>query len=392
MIDRRILIAPLIAAGLTLSACGSTEGGSNGAAEGASSGEVVKIGALNPLTGPAAIYGEEARQGSDLAAKQINQRDGKCVDGQAAELIHEDDKASPEAGVTAVQKLLTREQVNGIVGGASSAAVLAEAEVTRDQIVHVNTTAQADEITEDGGSMLFQMNITTTQYIDYFNTYISEQVKPESIVYMGEDSVYNAGVVELLTTGMGEAGIDLVEVASYQSDTNDFTPMLNRLKSQDADALVIADGAPARMATLMQQLRQVGGFDTVLVAPGVVSQGVIDAAGGAMDGVITGDVYSSNVDTPANKAFVAAMEEEYPGVEVTKVMELNYEGVYALCDAMTAAGTSTDQEAIADAMREISIETPRGMVTFGELGRAQAPGFFIQEVRDGELHVIDQIG
>jgi branched-chain amino acid transport system substrate-binding protein len=374
-----------LSVGLLAAGCGSASGEASQAGE-------VKIGTPNPLSGAGAIYGEEAKQGATLAVKEINARDGKCVNNMPATLVAEDDKASPEAAVTAVQKLMTREQVNGIVGGASSAAVLAATQLTKDQLVHINTTAQADEITEKGGSMLFQINITTSQYIEFFNSYIADKVKPQSVVYMAEDSVYNAGVLKLLQAGMDKAGIRLADTALYQSDTNDFTSILNRLKATGTDTLIIADGGPARMSTLMQQVRQVGGFKNVLVAPGVVSQNVIDATGKAMDGVITGDVYSSTLDTKANKDFIAAMKAEHPGVAITKVQELNYEGIYALCGAMTAAGTATDQTAIAEAMRKLSLDTPRGTVTFGDKGRAKAPGFFIQEIRDGKLAVIDQIG
>lgn len=370
--------------GLSISSCAAL--GIGGHEDG-----TVRIGTPNPLTGTSAIYGMEAEQGASLAVEQINQRPGKCFNNEVAELVREDDKANPEASVTAVRKLMLREGVNGLVGGASSAAVTASVELTRDKIVQINTTAQSDTITEHGGSMLFQMNMTTSDYIKKFNDFIVHEIQPSSIVYMAEDSVYNAGVVELLEPGMAAAGIKLADVALYQSDTNDFTAMLHRMKATGADALVLADGSPSRMSTLMQQVRQIGGFDTVLVAPGVVSQNIIDATGEAMNGVLTGDVYSPGIDNEHNEQFVRAMNEKFPDAAITKVQELNYEGIYALCDAMTSANSKTDQEAIAEAMRRLSVETPRGLVTFGEKGRAQAPGFFIQEVRDGELHVIQTV-
>jgi branched-chain amino acid transport system substrate-binding protein len=378
------IVIGAFASSLLLSACGGSGGSAGGG------GEVV-IGVVNPLTGPAAVYGEEAKIGFELALDEINARDGKCADGQRAKLLYEDDKGTPEGGVTAVQKLMTRERVNAITGGSNSSVVLAEASVTKDQIVQINTAAQADAITEDGGSMLFQINNTVTQNSKSFNEYLVNTLKPTSVAYMGEDTAFNSGVLDILTSDLAAGGITLVGAEKYQTDTNDFTPILNKLKSKNPDVLYIADAFPARTATLLQQVNQVGGFDKIVISPGVVTQGSIEASGKYMNGAITGEIYVSSIDTPANKRFVADFQEANPGKFPGKVEVLSYEAIYAICDAMQEAGSTTDQKAIAKAVDTLAIDTPRGTLEFGEKGRAIAPTFFIQEVNDGKLNVIDEV-
>lgn len=385
---KSVIVSVIVAAALPLAACGSAAGGGG---SGSPSGGEVKIGVPNPFTDAAAVYGQEAKTGAELAVQQINARDGKCVGGQPVTLLFEDDKGTPEGGVTAVQKLMTREKVNVIVGGSNSSVVLAEASVTKDQIVQINTAAQADAITANGGSMLFQVNNTVTQNGGAFNKYITDKLKPSSLVYMGEDTAFNAGVLETLKSDLSASGIKILDTAKYQSDTKDFTPILNKLKSAGADALYISDAFPARAATLLQQVKQVGGFGTILISPGVVTQGYIDAAGSNIAGAITGDIYSPKIDTKANKAFVEAFQADNPGKTPGKVELVNYEGILAACDGMTKAGSSTDQKAIAKAIASLSIETPRGTLKFGDKGRATAPSFFVQRVEGGNLKVIDEV-
>jgi branched-chain amino acid transport system substrate-binding protein len=381
-------IATLAMSTLTALALIGCSSPTEGSAEG--EGGAVHFGIVEPLTGAAAIYGQEAKRGADLAAKEINATDEKCFDGNPIELTYEDDKGTPEGGVTAVQKLMTREKVNAIGGGANSSVVLAEASITRDQIVQINAAAQADAITEDAGSMFFQINNTVTQNGKAFDTYITETLKPASMAYMGEDTAFNAGVLANLQGDMSAAGIEITDSAQYQSDTTDFTSILNKLKASGGEVLYIADAFPSRTATILQQASQVGGFSQILISPGVVSQDGVDTAGKYMEGVITGDIYVSTLDSPENEAFVAAIEDEYqtlPG----KSELVNYESVYALCTAMQNAGTSTDQEKIAQALADLELPTPRGTLTFGEKGRAVAPSFFIQQVKSGKLEVIDEV-
>jgi branched-chain amino acid transport system substrate-binding protein len=380
---KKLIVGSLIAPMLLLTACA---GGPSG-----KSTEGIKIGTLNPLTGPAAAYGEDAKRGTELAAKEINARDGKCYNGAGIELIHEDDKASADGAVTATKKLLTRDRVNAIVGGASSTASLAAATVTKDQVLHINTLSQSDQITAEGGSLLFQINNTVTQNGDAFNSYITKDMGIHSMVYIGEDSVFNQGTFALLEKDLTAGGIHLVDKAVYQTDTTDYTPILNRLHQAKADAIYIASGDPSRTANILQQLRQIGDFGQVLIAPGNISEAPIKAAGANIEGVVSGDIYTATLDTPENQAFIKAFQTEYPDRIPGRPELTNYEGIYLVCEAMRAAGTSTDQAAIGDAIKGLTLKTPRGNLSWNEKHWPVTEAFFIVRVKNGKAVVIDKV-
>ena len=65
--------------------------------------DVIKIGAILPLTGPAAQYGKMLKNGMELAKEEINANSG--VDGKQIEIIYEDDQSQAAAGVSAINKL-----------------------------------------------------------------------------------------------------------------------------------------------------------------------------------------------------------------------------------------------------------------------------------------------
>lgn len=379
------LVVALTATAL-LTACGAGGGGDTAASGG---GEPIKIGVAIPQTGDAATYGQDARRGYDMALDEINARG--ILGGRKLELVYEDDKGTPEGGVTAVQKLMSQGGVSAVTGGTNSSVVLAEASVTKDKILQVNAAAQADAITETGGKYLFQVNNTVTQNGNAFNKYIVGQVKPKSIAYMGENTAFNSGVLKTLRADMDKAGIKVTEAVEYQADTRDFASILNRMKSAGADVLYIADAFPARTAIIMQQVRQVGGFNKILVSPGVVTTSSIAAAGPDINGVITGDIYAPTLDTEANKAFVEKFKTRNEGKLPGKGELVSYESLLAIAAAMDKAGSDTDYDKIAKAMDALELPTPRGTLSFGDKGRASAESFFIQSVDAGQLKVIDQV-
>jgi branched-chain amino acid transport system substrate-binding protein len=75
--------------------------------------EPIKIGAIAPLTGDAAVYGEPARNVIQMAVDEINAAGG--IKGQQIELIFEDGKCNGKDGASAAQKLANVDKVQVII-------------------------------------------------------------------------------------------------------------------------------------------------------------------------------------------------------------------------------------------------------------------------------------
>lgn len=354
----------------------------------ASAADPVKIGVAAPLTGAAASYGADTRLGAEAAADRINAAGG-ILGGRKIELVFEDDKGMPQGGVAAVQKLMSVNRVKAITGGTNSSVVLAESSITRSKILHVNGAAQADAITDQGSPWLFQINNTVSANSRAFNGYLTKVVKPKTAAYMGENTEFNKTVLEHLKTSLAAAKIELVNVSTYDADTNDFTSIITRIKSLNPDLLYVSDAYPARASQLWKQVRQLGGFRAEAMSPGVVNPAMIKAAEGAMNGVLTGDIFVPTEPSAGTKAFVVEMKKkisEDPG----KVHLVAYESVTLIAAAMNKAGTDSDYAAISKTIRDNAWTTPRGSLKFDEKGRATAPFFFIQQVKDGQLVLLEQ--
>jgi branched-chain amino acid transport system substrate-binding protein len=111
---------------------------------------------------------------------------------------------------------------------------------------------------------------------------------------------------------------------------------------------------------------------------------------GAMNGVITGEIYMPSLEGDANKAFVDAYKKKN-GAEPGKGPLVAYEAVKVIAAGMDKAGTDSDYNKISAAIRSTPLATPRGELKFDAKGRASAPYFFIQQVKDGQLSQIDRV-
>jgi len=114
---------------LGLAACGSDSGGSAGGSE---SGPI-KIGAVFPLTGPAAPNGDWAKLGTEIAVKDINAAGG--IDGRQVEVAYGDDQLEAQKAVTEMTRLVNQEKVDMVLGPLSSDPTLA----TLPQLKSTNT-------------------------------------------------------------------------------------------------------------------------------------------------------------------------------------------------------------------------------------------------------------
>ena len=89
--------------------------------------KVINIGAILPLTGEGAKYGDAAKKGINLAVKEINSAGG--INGKSVQIIYEDSQGDPKAGVAAMQKLVITDKVSAVIGDLLSSVTLAIAPI-----------------------------------------------------------------------------------------------------------------------------------------------------------------------------------------------------------------------------------------------------------------------
>ena len=108
----------------------------------------IKIGAIMPLSGAAALYGELSRKGLDLAETEINTQGG--INGRPIKLIYEDDKGLPADAVTAFNKLKDIDGIKFVVSEMSSIALAIAPLANENQILQMDASATTPDYTSVG--------------------------------------------------------------------------------------------------------------------------------------------------------------------------------------------------------------------------------------------------
>ena len=106
----------------------------------------VKIGMLYPITGGGAIYGSPAMTGHRMAVDELNSQGG--ILGMDVLSVERDTKLNPATAAAAAKEMITKDGVNVIIGGLSSAVGLAISEVAKqEKVVYIATIPKTIQLT-----------------------------------------------------------------------------------------------------------------------------------------------------------------------------------------------------------------------------------------------------
>lgn len=317
-------------------------------------GDTILIGAVGPLSAPGSFQaGTEMRNATEMAVDEINDAGG--VLGKQVELIFGDTEGLPERGTAVVERLITQNNVVGLTGEYHSGVGLTEIEVAHKYgVPFVQAETWADEITSSGYPEIFRIAPSIDFYSSIATNYIAE-VGWESIVFVVEDSDYGHLQSESWVAQLEALGITDVEVYFADADTEDFTPILQRIMQDPPDMLagVITGIGNSRM------LRQACDLGLAPTAETAYYASVDSQYPEFWENV--GDcgqyVFYTYVGLPESLwnektgGFIANYEERYKQAPGGSAMAA-YDATYLLLNAIEDAG-STDSQAIIDALEAI---------------------------------------
>lgn len=362
--------------------------------------EVVHVGLVLPLTGPAAgPYGLSMERGYLLARDDIN---SLIYSGARINFITIDDMSTAEGQVDAFSRLVEM-GVAAIVGiGISTNAIQSLPIAQENQVVALSSLTSASGLTSIG-DYIFRTALAT----DVQNprgvqvTHAALGYEKVAMIYDDAD-VWSTSSHEELDKALNALGVEKLATQTFQTGDTDFTEQLNAIIASNPDALFIS-GLSAEVVGVMMQGRELGLPSSV---PYIVPElGVYDVerAGDAAEGTITFTTWISASDATLNQMFVENYRNTY-GIEPDAWAAQSYTALYILYGAITKAQydagiespttvLSTDSKAIRDALATAQdVETILGTFSFDANGNAIYDPFVLV-VRDGNFEMFgDEVG
>ncbi|MBS7533685.1 ABC transporter substrate-binding protein [Ancylobacter sonchi] len=325
---------------------------------GAAGADELKIGLISTLSGPSAALGQHLRDGFLLAVKQ---RGGK-LGGEAAEVIVVDDELKPDVAVTKAKALVDRDKVDFVVGVVFSNVMNAVAKpLAESKTFLISANAGPSTLAGEGCSpYVFSASYQNDQNHEVLGKYAQDKGY-KKVVLMAPN--YQAGKDSLAGFKRHYKG-EVAEEIYTQLGQLDFSAELARIAAAEPDAVFTF--MPGGMGVnLVKQYRQAGLADTVpFLSAFTVDETTLPATQGAALGLYSGAAWAPNLDTPENKAFVAAFEKEYGYVPALYAAQA-YDAALMIDAAVKGLGGKLDdKEAVRAALKKADFKSVRGAFSF----------------------------
>ena len=313
--------------------CNSSNGGDEGAAR-------IKIGAIGPLTGGAAIYGNAVKNAMELAVEEVN-----AEGGVQFELNFQDDAHDAETSVNAYGILMDwgMQMLVGPVTSTPAAAVAAEAEA--DGVFMLTPSASSVKVIE-GKTHVFQMCFSDPNQGVGSADYMSEHGigKSVAIIYRSDDA-YSVGIYEKFVSEAAIKGINIVYTGTFEeANKTEFSSQLTAAKQAGADVLFLPIYCES-IAPLMTQAVSMGYDVDYFGVDGM--DGILEVEGfdtSLAEGAYLLTPFSADATDEKTTHFVEAYKAKYNEVPNQFAADA-YDCVYAIYEACNAEGVTADMSA-----------------------------------------------
>ena len=343
-------VACLVLAG-GLVACGDDEddGGDSGGG-GGPVGEVV-IGASLPITGDLADYAPPGKKAAEIAIDQIKKAGGQVT------LEIADNQTNPEGAVQAARELVAKD-VNCIAGAWASTDTIptARSVTIEEEIPLISPSSTSTDITgiEDNGLVARAVPADNLQGPALANL-IEESIggaEGKTVNVGARDDSYGAGFVEFFVEAWEAKGGTIGEQVLYDPDQPSYNSEAQQLTSGNPDAFVIVD-FPETFIKVGPALERTGNWDPAktFITDGLASDDL--AKEEFMQGV-RGTAPGTPEEGASSVAFGQLYEQSPPQDVPRQTFDAQNFDAVILCYLAAVAAGSTDGQAMADALQDVS--------------------------------------
>jgi branched-chain amino acid transport system substrate-binding protein len=223
--------------------------------------------------------------------------------------------------------------------------------------------------------------------------YLVPKLGFKKVAYLAVNNDWGRSMANAVTKMMDKTGgkVLFVEYASV-AETN-FTPMLTRIKSSEADTMILTTSIQS-VAMILKQFRELGMKMNCFVTSAIPAEKVIDIAGKeASEGVYFFNRYVAYSPPKGkeeeNKKLIEAYQKTYPGKAPDMYVAFGYDAVLIMADAIRRAG-EVKADKIRAALEKTDFFGLTGGVRFDENHHSQ-PRVSISQVRKGVPEIVYQL-
>jgi branched-chain amino acid transport system substrate-binding protein len=356
-------------------------------------GDPVKIGVIQPLSGPVAASGNYIRMGAEIGRDWINSKGG--VLGRPVQLLIEDNKSDPKEAATAAEKLIVKDKVPVIVGAWGSSMTLAAMPKLEEYgVPMVVETSSAATITKRGNPWVFRISPPSEMEALGLEKYLKDfGVKQADFLAVNTD--WGRGAAAAFGDLLKRSGASVGATEFMDQAATDMNAQLTKIKAGPGDTLFLTTSVE-QITLVLKQAQEQRLVRKVITTGGSSSPSqLIKQAGAAAEGSYHILFFlpwfpEAMPDGKLAKAFVDEWNKRgHPFEGLTEGFR-GHDGVLTAAEAIRIAGRP-DPKAVRDALWKVNITGVNGPIRFEKDGPAgkesgqSKPSIFIVQIKDGKI-------
>ena len=363
-----------------------------GSTTGDSAGEDYVFSVIAPFTGPNAQYGEAYRRAIDLLVEQVNADGG--INGGKVIVEYHDDKNDAKEAVSLATNVANDDRVLGCVGSQSSTPSMAMAPIFQNAGVTLISPQASHNDFAAIGDYIFRTVYLQTEISNAIAQGIYDMLGDDvdqikaGIIYMNTD--WGIGFNESVTAKLEDLGGEVLVAETYVSgQTQDFTPLLTKIKNSDCNVLVLGSNY-SEGGQLVKQAKMLGIDLPTFGSASMYKQEFIEIGGADAEDVYVTTMFYADNQSPQYLAFKEAYNEKYDEEEypIDEYAVKGYDAMKILIEGATEYGH--DRAGIRDYAASLT-DWPgvSGTLTMDEEGNPSG-SLYLMQVKDGEFVMVQE--
>ena len=354
--------------------------------------EPLRIGVIQPLSGPVAQSGQNVLWGAEIARDEINAQGG--VLGRKIELKVYDSKNDPAEAINAANKLLTSDKIKIIMGCWGSSPTLAVLPILEQAGVPIVVeTASNVKVTDQGLKMVFRIAATSVQEANGVADALFKNLKIKKAAVIAVNNDWGRGGYNAYADAIKKSGGEVLPAEFVEDSATDFYPQLTKIKGSGADTIII-NSEVGQIALIVKQIKELKLPQAIVSAGGSnFSDALIQLAGKeAAEGVYSAQhnvawAPESTANPEKAKVYLEAWKKaNHEWLGVSEGLR-GYDGIHTIAETVKKANGSDDPKDTVPALRNLDFKSVATRVKFNEKGQSDVQMYLVKVV-NGKTEVV----
>ncbi len=361
------------------------------------SGSTIVLGAPLGLTGSLTKESKLTQQGYNLWLDWINARGGIVVNGvkHKVTIKYYDDTSNANQSAVFMQKLITEDHANFLLGPYGSAATATDAAIAeQNQIPMVEANGAAQSIFNQGYKYTFGVLSPANKYLQgVIDMAVTLNPKPTTIAMLSADDNFSLEVANAINTYAPSKGFNVVLLKKYKNGSTNLSAEVQAAKAVNPDIVLNSGHLTEAIAINKAAKEQKLNAKIFAYSVGPSTPDFITALGKDSDYVYGGSQWTPQVKyTPSFyltvSDYVSAYKAKYPGEGDP---DYHVAESTAACLALQRAienANSLDPKMVRDALAALDVTVFFGQIKFDSRGINIYKPMVVEQIQNGAHHTV----